>query len=112
MDIMGALHEQLEGTNAVKEPHHLPPGWEPPPAVASGTPCLYVLAFDDEKFYIGETESLAQRLASHRQRFGQQLPFHCILYPLKDRSVARAAETDAIRLFRQHGVFLHNVGVH
>lgn len=90
----------------------LQPSWSPPPRVASGIPCVYILSFAGESYYIGETESLADRLESHRRRFQHLQDFECWVFEQPDRSAARAAETAVIGKFREWGLLIHNSGVH
>ena len=52
-------------------PVMIPSGWNPPPSL-EGSSCVYVLELQEDtpRFYVGETDSLSQRLRQHRAKGG------------------------------------------
>lgn len=78
------------------------PSASPPPSVQA-SPVVYILKFPNRTYYVGETENFQQRIREHRGKFGK-LPERMWLFPLRDRSQARALETLLIRFFIKEGV--------
>ena len=92
------------------------PDFDPPPRVAAGVACVYLLEIQlgaptkTNSFYIGETENLADRLKSHRQRFCEEW-LKMVVFPLSDggRSEARSIEARGIVALQRSGFSLQNV---
>ena len=66
--------------------------------------------------YIGETESLAQRLKQHRQFYqrasNKQNTLTCLAFNVDNKSQARLWETKLIQYFKAQGeVFVHDTDV-
>jgi len=75
----------------------------PPAKVAHGCSVVYVIRDADGWTYVGETESIANRLKSHRQKYGSDID--CAFVTVAEgKSTARAIETATIREFRRQGV--------
>jgi DNA mismatch repair ATPase MutS len=88
----------------------LDPGWEPPPRIADGIACIYILKCGNG-FYVGETESISSRISQHRRRFGNDITVGII--PIKEnnggRSIARYYESYFIDQLYKNGINLLNV---
>ena len=98
----------------------VPHDWMPPPAFETSA-CVYVLQLvpragsrpassttEGVSYYVGETESIRQRLLQHRQTFlGGSAPqydkLHCAVLQVRNKSAARAAEATAINAMRAMG---------
>eukprot|EP00943_MAST-04B_sp_MAST-4B-sp1_P002579 g2579.t1 len=89
----------------------LNPGWEPPPRIADGVACVYILCIDDgNSFYVGETEGITTRITQHRRRFGNDIKVGII--PIENnggRSVARYYESYFIDQLHLNGISLLNI---
>jgi hypothetical protein len=89
----------------------LNPGWEPPPRIADGVACVYILSIGDgSSFYVGETEGISTRIAQHRRRFGSDIKVGII--PIENnggRSVAQYYESYFIDQLHLHGITLLNI---
>ena len=113
IEIIIGLSPEIDSENiTVLEPH-----WEAPPRLAAGTACLYLLEITEgncervsPSFYLGETEHLADRLKSHRQRFGSD-SVRMVVFPLTQggRSEARSCEARGIVELHRAGFSLQNI---
>lgn len=87
-------------------PVMIPPKWNPPPSL-EGSSCLYVLELqgeDSKCFYVGETDSLSQRLAQHRAKGGAWSNASIAAFRVKEgKSQARHFECLAIRELAARG---------
>ena len=75
----------------------------PPAKVSYGCSVVYVIRDANGWTYVGETESIANRLKSHRQKYGSDIDSRVVTVA-QGKSTARAIETAAIREFRSQGV--------
>ncbi len=75
----------------------------PPAKVSYGCSVVYVIRDANGWTYVGETESIANRLKSHRQKYGSDIDCAFVTVA-QGKSTARAIETAAIREFRSQGV--------
>jgi len=75
----------------------------PPAKVAHGCSVVYVIRDASGWTYVGETESIANRLNSHRHKYGSDIDCAFVTVA-QGKSTARAIETATIREFRRKGV--------
>ncbi|CAL6415320.1 unnamed protein product [Bathycoccus prasinos] len=75
----------------------------PPAKVAHGCSVVYVIRDANGWTYVGETESIANRLNSHRHKYGSDIDCAFVTVA-QGKSTARAIETATIREFRRKGV--------
>jgi len=86
------------------------------PANATGKSFVYALELegpDAGRWYVGETDDLPGRLRSHAEgatRGGWASALAVAVAPSGGKSAARRAEAEAIRLFRETGLFLRGGG--
>ena len=77
----------------------VPAGFDSPPRL-EGSACVYIVK-GERGFYVGETESVRQRLMQHRKRFGAGLEMAVL--PVGDKSEGRGVEAALIREMRKEG---------
>lgn len=70
----------------------LSPKDSPPASLCSGTAVLYILCLRAGQLYVGQTDHLQGRLASHRRRFGESLEEVWVL-AVENTAAARQLET-------------------
>ena len=75
----------------------------PPAKVAHGCSVVYVIRDANGWTYVGETESIANRLNSHRHKYGSDIDCAFVTVA-QGKSTARAIETATIRELRRKGV--------
>jgi MutS domain V/GIY-YIG catalytic domain len=83
----------------------IPAEWNPPPSL-EGTSCVYILALEDDstRFYVGETDSLSQRLRQHRAKGGAWSKFSAAVYRIREgKSRSRSVESLVIRALATGG---------
>jgi predicted GIY-YIG superfamily endonuclease len=88
-----------------------------PPASQEGQSCLYVLHIHkincQSRLYVGETESIRQRLDRHRSHSGRDgWKVECLVLPVTvgGKSSARKLETSLIKKLKQMGFHLDSSG--
>jgi len=93
---LGYARELLEdvcNTNAI----HILPRWTPPPSLERSS-CVYLLCLGNKRsFYVGETDSLAQRLRSHRSKGKLYANMDTLVVVVNDKTEARKMECRLIR---------------
>lgn len=72
---------------------------EIPPPSLEGQACVYVLILPSQTLYVGETESIRQRLEQHR--ISRKISFNAIIIPAVHKSQARLWEMVLIERFSQ-----------
>ena len=79
------------------------PSYMPPPSL-EGSSCVYILQIG-KKFYVGETDSLSQRLSQHRSRKGKDWSsLSAVAIPIEEgKSHARNVESLVIRKMAKDG---------
>ena len=95
--------------------HRVSSGFDPSPSL-EGNACLYILFLRSSpssslppSFYVGETESVRQRLAQHRARFdggregGKEGGLEALAVPLSSKSEARVLEGLMINAMIERG---------
>ncbi len=89
----------------------IPVGHEPPASI-EGQSAVYLLHIHLKKskgtslgvFYVGETESLNQRLRQHRMFYKRNdCLVHCLAFNVPNKSMARALETKLITTLKSKG---------
>jgi predicted GIY-YIG superfamily endonuclease len=90
----------------------IPVGHEPPASI-EGQSAVYLLHIFPKKsktsgqqgvFYVGETESLNQRLRQHRMFYKRgDCLVHCLAFNVPNKSLARALETKLITTLKTKG---------
>jgi MutS domain V/MutS domain I len=98
---------QNEGINPV----FIPPTWRSPPSLEGGS-CVYILELQDNcsRFYVGETDTLSQRLQQHRSKGSMWSNAAAVVYPMKGgKSQARHMESLIIRKLASEGFDLISV---
>lgn len=62
--------------------------------------------------YVGETESISQRLQQHRSQHsknrGSSIGIGCIVLRVENKSMGRRIETRSIQILRKQGYLLQN----
>jgi predicted GIY-YIG superfamily endonuclease len=102
-----ALATKLTG----KSPISIPPRWSPPAYVANRS-CLYLLqlAEDPPRYYVGETDSLSQRLKQHRMKGGKKwAQCRAVALLVDNKSQARAIESLLIQELAQSGFLMESL---
>ncbi len=92
----------------------IPVGHDPPASI-EGQSAVYLLHVHPKKsksssgtslgvFYVGETESLNQRLRQHRMFYKRNdCLVHCLAFNMPNKSMARALETKLITTLKSKG---------
>ncbi len=92
------LVEEISGENTVI----IPPRWSSPPSF-EGSSVLYVLKVG-QSFYVGETDSLSQRIRQHRSKGGLWSQSSTIAVKVRGgKSNARNLESRIIQKIAQNG---------
>jgi predicted GIY-YIG superfamily endonuclease len=102
-----AMVTQLTG----KSPISIPPRWSPPASISNKS-CLYMLelAEDPPRYYVGETDSLSQRLRQHRMKGGRKWSqCRAFALPVDNKSQARAFESLLIRELARSGFSMESL---
>jgi predicted GIY-YIG superfamily endonuclease len=88
--------EELTGQQSIS----IPPRWSPPPALCNNQSCVYMIELqsDPPSYYVGETDSLLQRLKKHRSRGDIWSASRAIALPVANKSEARAWESRLIQV--------------
>ena len=86
---------------------HIPPNWTPPPSL-EGNSVVYIIIVGD-RFYIGETDSIAQRMRQHRSKNGWSNIAAVVVKVDGGKTVARNLESILIRKFASEGLPLVSV---
>jgi DNA mismatch repair ATPase MutS len=90
-------------------PVNIPPRWLPPPSWSNKS-CLYLLelAKDPPIYYVGETDSLSQRLQEHRKKGGPWKQSRAVAFPANDKTQARYWESLLIQKLAKSGYRLES----
>jgi len=99
--------EEIVGENSTR----IPPSYITPPSY-EGISCVYVLQVgDDEKrYYVGETDSLSQRLSQHRSKGKDWSSLSAIAVKVKEgKSTARNVESLVIQQMAKDGFNLVSI---
>ena len=121
-DLVGIEAAQT-GSGAGRVVSRVPPRWSPPPSLQSGTSVVYVLEVpvfestgDSVRYYVGETDSLGQRLGQHRAKrsgAGAQAfnwaDCSAVVAEASNKSAARALESSLIQSLAAQGLPLISV---
>ena len=104
-----ALAEDVTGLPSI----FIPPQWNPPASLANKS-CVYVLELlqpstKTPRMYVGETDSLSQRLRQHRKKGGAWLHSRAIALPVESKTQARAWESVLIQRLAQSGFDLESI---
>eukprot|EP01034_Spumella_vulgaris_P021895 gene21895-27972_t len=111
-DISPLLTSLLPSKSSSNEPVLIASNFEAP-ASLEGQSCVYVLHIHKQncqsKLYVGETESVRQRLARHRAQHAQDgWSVDCLAVPVASKSSARSVETRLIKVLKRDGYYLHS----
>ena len=89
---------------------HIPPLFMPPPSF-EGTSCVYILQIGDERYYVGETDSLSRRLSQHRSKGNQEWrQLNAIAIKIDaGKSIARNIENRVIKQMAKSGFNLISI---
>ncbi|KAL7495396.1 hypothetical protein ACHAWT_003896 [Skeletonema menzelii] len=80
----------------------IPPSYMPPPSL-EGSSCVYILQIG-KKFYVGETDSLSQRLSQHRSKGKDWSSLSAVAIQIEEgKSHARNIESLVIRSLAKDG---------
>ena len=89
--------------SAETSPVQIPPRHHPP-ASLSNRSCLYViqlvpssLSTSSSRYYVGETDSISQRLNQHRRKGNKWANSSAVAFPVNDKTQARYWESALIR---------------
>ena len=103
-----ALVEDLTGQSAIS----IPPRWNPPASFGNKS-CVYVLelAHDPPRYYVGETDSLSDRLRNHRrvQKGPAWSQSRTLAVPFSSKTEARAWESRLIQKLTQSGYSMESI---
>ena len=107
-EVLPLLHREEN----IIEPVIIEHGWKSPAAL-EGYSCVYILHVHmqtNEFIYVGETESLSQRLKQHRQSWrAKHIKIRVAAFQVQEgKSRAREIETSLIRCLKKHGYQLSN----
>ncbi|KAL7551663.1 hypothetical protein ACHAWF_014847 [Thalassiosira exigua] len=90
----------------------IPQGYMSPPSL-EGVSCVYLLQIGNEedkmRYYVGETDSLAQRLLQHRSKGEDWSYFSAVAIKMDDKSAARNVESLVIQRMARSGFNLVSV---
>lgn len=102
-----ALAEDLTGQVSIP----IPPRWNPPPALCNNQSCVYIIELNASppKYYVGETDSLSQRLKKHRSKGELWSASRAVAMPVADKSEARAWESRLIQKLAQSGFRMESI---
>lgn len=99
--------EQISGVEPGRS-IRIPPHWTCPPAL-EGCSCVYILELDNNRFYVGETDSLRKRLLQHRSKGGEWKSCTAVAIGISDgKSQARLVESLLIRKLAQAGFIMES----
>ena len=106
---VATILEEIVGENSTR----IPPSYITPPSY-EGISCVYVLQVrDDEKrmrYYVGETDSLSQRLSQHRSKGKDWSSLSAIAVKIKEgKSTARNVESLVIQQMAKDGFNLVSI---
>ncbi|XP_024540545.1 DNA mismatch repair protein MSH1, mitochondrial [Selaginella moellendorffii] len=106
-EVLRICKDQLNGTFVLSSTCYFVGARQQPPPFTSNHSCVYILHRPDGKFYVGQTDNLSGRIASHRTSMGlKQAPF--LYLPVSNKSVACQLETALITQLTQQGLNLVN----
>ena len=94
--------------------HQIPPLYMSPPSL-EGNSCLYVLQIGDEenkgklRYYVGETDSLSQRLSQHRSKGKDWSKLSSVAIQVDNKSLARNVESLVIQQMAKSGFDLVSI---
>jgi DNA mismatch repair ATPase MutS len=109
-DIAVAMAEDVTGVTSSR----IPPCWSPPAALCAGSSCIYVLEVPHDnkrntRYYVGETDSLQQRLQQHRQRGGAWATSQAVALVASSKTEARLFESILIQKMAKAGIPLESI---
>eukprot|EP00927_Polykrikos_kofoidii_P072009 TRINITY_DN68186_c0_g1_i1.p1 TRINITY_DN68186_c0_g1~~TRINITY_DN68186_c0_g1_i1.p1 ORF type:complete len:743 (+),score=108.95 TRINITY_DN68186_c0_g1_i1:188-2230(+) len=81
----------------------------PPAAICGGAAVLYVICLKSGQLYVGQTDSLLERIAKHRQRFGEDI-MSVLVLACAGTARSRQLETALQRRLLKEGVSLASLG--
>ncbi|CAJ1966258.1 unnamed protein product [Cylindrotheca closterium] len=101
------MAEELTGQPSIS----IPPRWSAPPALCSNQSCVYVMELNANppSYYVGETDSLSQRLKKHRSKGAAWSSARAVALPVSDKSEARAWESQLIQKMVQAGFRMESI---
>jgi hypothetical protein len=101
-----ALAELVTGQSSIT----IPPRWSPPASLGNKS-CVYLVevAHDPPRYYVGETDSLPQRLRQHRRKGSPWSQSRAVAVPVASKSQARAWENVLIQRMAQSGFSMESV---
>jgi hypothetical protein len=102
-----ALVEDVTGQSAIA----IPPKWSPPASLGNKS-CVYLLElahYDPPRYYVGETDSLSQRLRQHRKKGLPWAQSRAVALPVDSKTQARAWESLLIQRLSQSGFSMESV---
>lgn len=104
---VAAMAEELMGQSSIS----IPPRWSAPPALCTNKSCVYVIELNANppSYYVGETDSLSQRLKWHRSKGVAWSSARAIAVPASDKSEARAWESQLIQKMAQAGLRMESI---
>ena len=102
----------LEETAGSGSSVQIPEGYISPPSL-EGSSCVYVLQIGDgqskARYYVGETDSLSQRLAQHRSKGKNWSSLSAVAIQVESKTSARTVESIVIQRLAQSGFDLVSV---
>jgi hypothetical protein len=101
-----ALAEDLTGQQSIT----IPPRWFAPASMGNKS-CVYVLELphDPPRYYVGETDSLPQRLRQHRKKGGIWAESRAAAFSVESKTQARGWESLLIQKLAQSGFALESI---
>ena len=103
-----ALQSIIEDVSGIGEITHIQPFWSSPPSL-EGYSCVYVLNVGSQ-YYVGETDSLSQRLRQHRSKGKKWTSLDCYAIQIEGgKSEARNIESRLIRRLVREGFDMASV---
>lgn len=102
------LLESTAGAAAIKSAF-IPPTYMPPPSF-EGQSCVYILHLGDDSYYVGETDSLANRLSQHRSKGNDWKSASAVAIQVEGgKSYARELESEMIKSMARLGFHLVSI---
>jgi len=102
----------LEETVGKRSSIQIPPSYISPPSL-EGTSCVYVLQIGEDesktRYYVGETDSLSQRLSQHRSKGKDWSTLSAVAIQVDNKSLARNVESLVIQQMAKSGFDLVSI---
>jgi predicted GIY-YIG superfamily endonuclease len=96
------VEQLLKETAGQATPVCIPPQHQPPPSF-EGSSCVYVFQLSDGRYYVGESDSIMQRISQHRSKGEEWVMASVTAIQVGDKSSARSIEKVMIERMAKEG---------